>query len=430
MRFKCEHRRQVNPLDSSPRTHTTSLEGQPRPLFPTISYGYMPGTFERAAAGNLYSAYPHLLSNSRFQPQIRVPVCDSVNGNKLPSPASSTSSVISLTNGRQSPPHDKQEVKSRSSPEKRPMDDREDSLVPSPKRLASNEGHRISPHRRSISPEANRTISHSPLSLTTKNDYNGLRKLDHNQNLHNSSDEEDTISAFRKVEKHSRRPSLSPPSSIPSHPSVSSQAFLISNQSPSIFSPTPKRELQGGFSPPSMLPRYPIITGTGLVPPLLPGGNYNENMPMNIADIYRNTLKMGELMRPDKLADIHNIENINMLAKMPFLTDNRMMQPQMTPAMAANYYKSQNPMVEKLLTTPLATSASNLATSLSMAQNWCAKCNATFRMTSDLVYHMRSHHMQAGDPLKKKREDKLKCNICSETFKERHHLTRHMTSHA
>jgi hypothetical protein len=63
--------------------------------------------------------------------------------------------------------------------------------------------------------------------------------------------------------------------------------------------------------------------------------------------------------------------------------------------------------------------------------NWCAKCNATFRMTSDLVYHMRSHHKPSGsgDPIKKKREEKLKCNICGETFRERHHLTRHMTSH-
>ena len=63
--------------------------------------------------------------------------------------------------------------------------------------------------------------------------------------------------------------------------------------------------------------------------------------------------------------------------------------------------------------------------------NWCAKCNATFRMTSDLVYHMRSHHKSATttDTLKKKREEKLRCNICNETFRERHHLTRHMTSH-
>lgn len=52
-------------------------------------------------------------------------------------------------------------------------------------------------------------------------------------------------------------------------------------------------------------------------------------------------------------------------------------------------------------------------------------------MTSDLVYHMRSHHKSsaAADPVKKKREEKLRCNICGESFRERHHLTRHMTSH-
>ena len=63
--------------------------------------------------------------------------------------------------------------------------------------------------------------------------------------------------------------------------------------------------------------------------------------------------------------------------------------------------------------------------------NWCAKCNSTFRMTSDLVYHMRSHHKREAfnSTVKKRREEKLCCNICGEKFRERHHLTRHMTSH-
>ncbi|XP_050395153.1 uncharacterized protein LOC126814130 isoform X1 [Patella vulgata] len=91
-----------------------------------------------------------------------------------------------------------------------------------------------------------------------------------------------------------------------------------------------------------------------------------------------------------------------------------------------------NPMVEKLIhknTSPLLIHSPINAANLS--QNWCAKCNASFRMTSDLVYHMRSHHKREFDPVKKKREEtyKLKCDICNETFKERHHLTRHMTSH-
>ncbi|KAL1433238.1 hypothetical protein MTO96_012823 [Rhipicephalus appendiculatus] len=62
-------------------------------------------------------------------------------------------------------------------------------------------------------------------------------------------------------------------------------------------------------------------------------------------------------------------------------------------------------------------------------KNWCAKCQTSFRMTSDLVYHMRSHHKREPDPAKKRREDKLRCHICHESFRERHHLTRHMTSH-
>lgn len=93
------------------------------------------------------------------------------------------------------------------------------------------------------------------------------------------------------------------------------------------------------------------------------------------------------------------------------------------------YMSTANPMVEKILQTTTPTMIQRPIQPLSLAQNWCAKCNATFRMTSDLVYHMRSHHKREFDPIKRKREDKLQCSVCKETFKERHHLTRHMTSH-
>ncbi|XP_054838289.1 zinc finger protein 488 [Eublepharis macularius] len=67
------------------------------------------------------------------------------------------------------------------------------------------------------------------------------------------------------------------------------------------------------------------------------------------------------------------------------------------------------------------------------AQNWCAKCNLSFRMTSDLVFHMRSHHKKEGASLetqsKRRREENLTCPVCQEYFRERHHLSRHMTSH-
>lgn len=65
-------------------------------------------------------------------------------------------------------------------------------------------------------------------------------------------------------------------------------------------------------------------------------------------------------------------------------------------------------------------------------QNWCAKCNLSFRMTSDLVFHMRSHHKKEFAPesqVRRRREEKLTCPICHEYFRERHHLSRHMTSH-
>lgn len=65
------------------------------------------------------------------------------------------------------------------------------------------------------------------------------------------------------------------------------------------------------------------------------------------------------------------------------------------------------------------------------ASNTCAKCGVTFRMTSDLVYHMRTHHAKnENKSYDKRREcDRLKCNVCGENFRERHHLTRHMTAH-
>ncbi|BES93223.1 ZnF_C2H2 [Nesidiocoris tenuis] len=76
---------------------------------------------------------------------------------------------------------------------------------------------------------------------------------------------------------------------------------------------------------------------------------------------------------------------------------------------------------------------SSLASFTLPAQNVCAKCNISFRMTSDLVYHMRSQHKSDNllhDSNRRRREqDKLRCPVCNETFRERHHLTRHMTAH-
>lgn len=100
---------------------------------------------------------------------------------------------------------------------------------------------------------------------------------------------------------------------------------------------------------------------------------------------------------------------------------------------------------------------SNRVLSAPALQNWCAKCNTQFRLTSDLVYHMRTLHRKDEIPQDKKlvnlprfgeqvveseavdlskasgqsasKSKYLKCHICLEVFKEKHHLSRHMTSH-
>ncbi|KAM4852418.1 zinc finger protein 488 [Thomomys bottae] len=67
-------------------------------------------------------------------------------------------------------------------------------------------------------------------------------------------------------------------------------------------------------------------------------------------------------------------------------------------------------------------------------QNWCVKCSLAFRLTADLVFHMRSHHKRehagADSIPKKRRGEALTCHVCHEYFRERHHLSRHMTSHS
>ena len=128
----------------------------------------------------------------------------------------------------------------------------------------------------------------------------------------------------------------------------------------------------------------------------------------------------------------------------------RLPPPPSLPLSVPGGFRTSNPMMEKLLqlVSPArpaqpsskstngagggSTTLSSSFPSLQLAQNWCAKCNTSFRMTSDLVYHMRTHHKRDLDPAsqgRRKDDNKLRCDVCGETFKERHHLTRHMTSH-
>lgn len=112
-------------------------------------------------------------------------------------------------------------------------------------------------------------------------------------------------------------------------------------------------------------------------------------------------------------------------------------------AMAAAYpfpaapFTGSGSQVPAILTAAANVTAALLPPSLAAltlpAQNVCAKCNISFRMTSDLVYHMRSQHKSehsmADSNRRRREQDKLRCPVCNESFRERHHLTRHMTAH-
>lgn len=124
----------------------------------------------------------------------------------------------------------------------------------------------------------------------------------------------------------------------------------------------------------------------------------------------------------------------------------------------ANVLQSTNDS-SKNCQTPMATSISSInpwlmalhhlsqsssTTALANASNWCAKCSMQFRLTSELVHHIRvhhatrrnyHHHQASVETITRKpfvnsaSSMNLTCHICYETFRERHHLTRHMTSH-
>jgi hypothetical protein len=205
-----------------------------------------------------------------------------------------------------------------------------------------------------------------------------------------------------------------------------------------------------GLSPPAHLPLSP----SNVFPPLVTSANFSplhecvQSMltPYTSLPTPRTALldvMLASKLPPDNISELLKLTSDS--GSMVGTTSARALSaqwPLTTGQFTANrlrailpFYRPANPMVEKMLHTNPAAAAAGTFPSLNLSQNWCAKCNASFRMTSDLVYHMRSHHSREHDTVamgttRKKRDDKLTCEFCGEIFRERHHLTRHMTSHA
>ena len=302
-----------------------------------------------------------------------------------------------------------------------------------PESTASLKRQRQSSEESSLSSPKRRALSISPKSDGSEDSVTVpqtvLTKLSPSSRPEDN-DQEEARSAFQRVDRQKKFQEEAPPApsslggnrgllpSAPRHmPPVPTSTILTPNpmnmSDRSRLMPHPYQVLPSLAGAQTQLPMA-LQTKMGLSSRLMCAGGANENSPLT--DISRAGLSDVQMFSAKQF------ENNNVHPKLPFPGDLHAL-PQGVPYV----YRSPNPMVDRMLN---AVPRGPIPASLGVAQNWCAKCNATFRMTSDLVYHMRSHHKREFDPVKKKRDDKLRCDVCGETFRERHHLTRHMTSHA
>lgn len=261
-------------------------------------------------------------------------------------------------------------------------------------------------------------------------------KVDINANESNNS------SAFKKVDKSSTafHSNISPVPGL--FPTALDPRDILFQSGPNGFTPFPYPLPAAGNNPQcASLPQngtagvpHAILTSSPvdihMTSAFVPSGKLSTTVSSTAGSIHQQ-LKMAEefkVMR--KMSSLP--EGYELSALLPSVTVNGNRMPSMSAPL--NYAPKSQTLdgfsSSKNFPAPLLPFLPPSLAALSFpTQNWCAKCNASFRMTSDLVYHMRSHHKRETDPQKLKREEKLRCHICNETFRERHHLTRHMTSH-
>lgn len=216
-------------------------------------------------------------------------------------------------------------------------------------------------------------------------------------------------SAFTKV-PHARQQE----SPIPPTPSLSPEQLSCPSTSPPISASPPRNSLYQHFRS-----EYHLINGG-------PFHTISQMQQLAQSEKLRQQFSYRPTQLPHQNSDLVNPNAYLPTGNFPFAnatTHPFVAQPDLSGIV-------RNPAAAAALLTTLI--PPTIATSFSMtAQNVCAKCNISFRMTSDLVYHMRSHHKSefTTDTNRRKREEKLKCPVCNESFRERHHLTRHMTAH-
>lgn len=251
--------------------------------------------------------------------------------------------------------------------------------------------------------------SHLGEKILMLKDY---RDVNSNVSLSNVDGEKQDLSAsaFRKVEKTE--------SSTQEEKHLPSNRHVINNKA--------ERKFENDMIPTSFS-SHPLSNKDCFVPPeMISSLMVPPTVISNGGDIHSKVMDsygLG-LSYPFSVSEsmMRNLESLSPNSRKQYLMNSGF-------ASSIPFTKSANPMVEKILQTSNIAMLHKPLPILTQSTNWCAKCNTSFRMTSDLVYHMRSHHSKESPTTHPKRDEKLKCNICQETFKERHHLTRHMTSH-
>lgn len=244
-------------------------------------------------------------------------------------------------------------------------------------------------------------------------------------------------SAFTKVSNFTMRspnPSVSPDNLLYQN-SVSPPLSAASSPSSSFNKPgfssllTPAHLLNGGnfFKNQSVPASSPNYLDPGLQPRpavFTKGMEYSEKAELKTSQASPNKLNFLPF-RPE-------IPYLQAGSSYPFGVQNFQQPSSEFMKFSGPPRESVNPLIANPAAAILSTLLPPTLAAFSLpAQNVCAKCSISFRMTSDLVYHMRTHHKSetTADPHRRKREEKLKCPVCNESFRERHHLTRHMTAH-
>ena len=252
---------------------------------------------------------------------------------------------------------------------------------------------------RSTPPSSNGSLS-SPTS-TSSSPYSSLGPLNLPA-VHSPMVQGSPPSSPRQFPQHSPSASMPPPprpplkSGMPSPSSPSSSSHYEDStlaRGPSIMGlympripmfpppsvlgiPRPSMLSQPGSSSPSTSSTSAAPSPRGI--PLQHSGFPADQIPPGLLEMCRATIPTVGPLTESFAANIRNSET---LAKQALFADRHIS--------SLGFLKSSNPMVEKLLQSTNPTLLSSPINALNLSQNWCAKCNATFRMTSDLVYHMR-----------------------------------------